>query len=106
LHTAADAAVVGYREVFSSAALLLALSLGLPTVVPAEGSALEVATPPAVEPFAAGRLVDALEAVQTGDAQARREAALAAARAADWEAIGRRTATIYRQAIDARQAKR
>jgi hypothetical protein len=82
------------------------LSLGLPAVVPAEGSALETAAPPAVEPFEAGRLVDALEAVQTGGAQARREAALVAARVADWETIAQRTAAIYRQAIDARQDQR
>jgi beta-1,4-mannosyltransferase len=106
LHAAADAAVVGYREVFSSAALLLALSLGLPVVAPAEGSALEIATPPAVEPFEAGQLADALEAVQTGDPQARREAALAAARKADWDAIAQRTAAIYREAINARQDQR
>jgi beta-1,4-mannosyltransferase len=103
LHAAADAAVVGYREVFSSAALLLALSLGLPAVVPAQGSTREIATPPAVEPFEAGRLVEALEAVQTGDAQVRREAALAAARAADWGEIAQRTVAIYRQALRARR---
>jgi glycosyltransferase involved in cell wall biosynthesis len=106
LHAAADAAVVGHREVFSSAALLLALSLGLPAVVPAQGSAQEIATPPAVELFEAGRLVEALEAVQTGDARVRRDAALAAASAADWEGIAHRTVAIYRQALRARRNRR
>jgi beta-1,4-mannosyltransferase len=99
LHGAADAVVLGYREVFSSGALLLALSLGLPVVVPHHGSALEVAEPPAVEPFEPGRLVDALEAMRTGDAARRRAAARAAAEAAGWDAIGRRTVEIYRAAI-------
>jgi beta-1,4-mannosyltransferase len=99
LHVAADAAVLGYREVFSSGALLLALSLGLPAVVPDHGSALEVAQPPAVEPFQAGRLVEALEAIRTGDQAARRAAAHAAAGAADWDAIAQRTAAIYREAV-------
>jgi glycosyltransferase involved in cell wall biosynthesis len=102
LHDAADAAVFGYRDVFSSGALLLALSLGLPAVAPAEGSALEIAAPPAVEPFETGRLVDALEAIRTGDPKARREAARAAARPADWGVIAERTAAIYRQAIGPR----
>jgi glycosyltransferase involved in cell wall biosynthesis len=99
LHEAADAAVLGYREVFSSGALLLALSLGLPVVVPHHGSALEVAGPPAVEPFEPGRLVAALEAVRTGDAAQRRAAARAAADAASWDAIGRRMVETYLEAI-------
>jgi glycosyltransferase involved in cell wall biosynthesis len=99
LHLAADAAVLGYREVFSSGALLLALSLGLPAVVPDRGSALEVAGPPAVELFKSGRLGDALNAVRAGDHARRRAAAQAAGDAADWDAIGRRTAAIYREAV-------
>ncbi|MEN3284660.1 MAG: hypothetical protein V7607_5800 [Solirubrobacteraceae bacterium] len=102
LHDAADAAVFGYRDVFSSGALLLALSLRLPAVAPAEGSTLEIAAPPAVEPFEAGRLVDALEAIRTGDAETQRKAAEAAARAAGWGVIAERTAVVYRQAIGPR----
>jgi glycosyltransferase involved in cell wall biosynthesis len=98
LHLAADAAVLAYRELFSSGALLLALSLGVPTVVPAYGSALETAAAPAVQEFAEGGLADALEAMTRGDRERSYAAALAAARAADWEAIGARTAEIYRAA--------
>jgi beta-1,4-mannosyltransferase len=98
LHLAADAAVLGYQDLFSSGALLLALSLGVPTVVPAYGSALEVATPPAVELFGDDcTLAEALEAMTTGDQAARRAAARTAAEAADWQSIGRRTAAIYRE---------
>jgi glycosyltransferase involved in cell wall biosynthesis len=101
LHEAADAAVLGYRELFSSGALLLALSLGVPSVVPAHGSALEVAAPPAVEPFREGGLTEALETMTGGDRAVRCDAALAAARAADWESIGGDTAAIYRDAVAA-----
>jgi glycosyltransferase involved in cell wall biosynthesis len=99
LHLAADAVVLGYREVFSSGALLLALSLGLPAVVPDHGSALEVAGPPAVEPFQTGGLVEALEAIRSGDQADRRAAARAAADAVDWDAIARETAAIYGEAV-------
>jgi glycosyltransferase involved in cell wall biosynthesis len=98
LHVAADAAVLAYRELFSSGALLLALSLGVPTVAPAYGSAMETAPPPAVQAFAEGALADALDAVTRVDREHARAAALAAARAADWEAIGARTAELYRAA--------
>jgi glycosyltransferase involved in cell wall biosynthesis len=98
LHLAADAAVLAYRELFSSGALLLALSLGVPTVVPSYGGALETAAPPAVVAFAEGALVDALEAMTRVDHERARAAALAAARAADWDAIGSRTAELYRAA--------
>src|SRR5439155_27091423 len=51
LHQAADAALLAYREVFSSGALLLALGFGLPVVAPREGTAPEVADGLALEPF-------------------------------------------------------
>jgi len=100
LHLAADATVLAYRELFSSGALLLALSLGVPAVVPAYGSALETAAPPAVQAFAEGGLTEALDTMTHGDRERGRAAALAAARAADWDAIGTRTADLYRAAAD------
>jgi beta-1,4-mannosyltransferase len=98
LHLAVDAAVLAYHELFSSGALLLALSLGVPAVVPVVGSALEVATPPAVEPFEDGGFMQALETMTTGDHSARRAAAQAAAEGAGWQGIGERTALVYREA--------
>jgi beta-1,4-mannosyltransferase len=97
LHDAADAYVLPYRQVFSSGALLLALSLGLPAVVPWEGSA-EIAGPPALEPFDEGRLPDALRAIRRGDLAERRRAARAAAARFDWEPIADRTFELYKGA--------
>jgi glycosyltransferase involved in cell wall biosynthesis len=94
LHAAADAAVLPYSEVFSSGALLLALSFGLPVVAPARGS-LEIAGRPALEPFSDGNLPRALAAIRDGDQSARRDAALAAARRFSWDAIADRTLSIY-----------
>jgi glycosyltransferase involved in cell wall biosynthesis len=97
LHDAADACVLPYRQVFSSGALLLALSLGVPAVAPWEGSA-EVATPPALEPFEEGRLPDALRAIRRGDQAARRRAARAAAAGFGWDPIADRTLKLYERA--------
>jgi beta-1,4-mannosyltransferase len=51
LHAAADTAVLAYDDVFSSGALMLALSCGLPAVAPADSTATEIAPPPVVVPF-------------------------------------------------------
>jgi beta-1,4-mannosyltransferase len=94
LHAAADAALLPYRQVFSSGALLLALSLGLPAVVPAEG-ADDVAGPPATQPFEEGELLAALAAVRVGDPDRRRRLALEAADRYDWDAIAAYTKELY-----------
>jgi glycosyltransferase involved in cell wall biosynthesis len=95
IHRAADACVLPYGQVFSSGALLLALSLGLPVVAPAAGSA-EIAARPAIEPFEEGGLADALRAVRSGDQAERTRAACAAAARFDWEPIADRTLQLYR----------
>jgi beta-1,4-mannosyltransferase len=105
LHEAADAAVLPYRQVFSSGALLLALSLGLPAVAPWEGST-EIAAPPALEPFEEGRLPDALRAIRRGDPAERRRAARAAAGRFDWEPIAERTLELYEHAAARTEASR
>jgi beta-1,4-mannosyltransferase len=97
LHDAADACVLPYRQVFSSGALLLALSLGIPVVVPQEGTA-EIAGQPALEPFEEGRLADALRAIRRGDQAERRRAARAAASRFDWDRIADRTVELYGRA--------
>jgi glycosyltransferase involved in cell wall biosynthesis len=94
LHEAADACVLPYRQVFSSGALLLALSLGLPAVAPAEGSA-EVAGPPALERVDDDDLAGALLAVRGGDQAERRRAAHAAAARFAWGPIAERTLALY-----------
>jgi beta-1,4-mannosyltransferase len=83
-HLASDAAVFNYRDVFSSGALLLALSFGVPVVAPGNSMADEIAAPPALVSFTPGTLTDALEAIATGDQNARRQAALRTAAAYPW----------------------
>jgi glycosyltransferase involved in cell wall biosynthesis len=95
LHRAADAAIVAYPEVFSSGALLLALSQGLPVVAPRESSAPEVAGPQAVEAFAPGGLTEALARASGDGAPARRDAALAAAERHSWDVTAARVRDAY-----------
>jgi beta-1,4-mannosyltransferase len=87
LHDASDAVVLNHREIFTSGALVLALSQARPAVVPDSPTVREIASPPAIEPFEAGGLIDALRRVQTGDHDIRRREALAAARACDWDRL-------------------
>jgi beta-1,4-mannosyltransferase len=91
LYKACDVAVIPYTEVFSSAALVLALSLGLPAVVPSRGAARELASPPVIIEFESGHLTDALnEALDRRAPLAEmREAALAAVPDVSWERAGR-----------------
>jgi beta-1,4-mannosyltransferase len=60
IHAAADVAVLNYRDVFSSSALMLALSCGIPVIAPSESTATEVADPPIVQSYVPGGLADAL----------------------------------------------
>lgn len=94
LHDAADAAVLPYRQVFSSGALLLALSHGLPVVAPFEGTR-EIAAEPALESFNGDGLAPALDAVRHGDRAARAEAARRVAERLDWDSIAARTVAVY-----------
>jgi glycosyltransferase involved in cell wall biosynthesis len=97
LHRVSDAAVFAYSEIFSSASLLLALSFGLPSVVPAASSGTEIAVASAIEPVGSAGLVAALRAVQAGDQQQRQAAAFATAQRYDWETVGRETVDLYRR---------
>jgi beta-1,4-mannosyltransferase len=83
----ADATVLNYREVFSSAVLLLALSYGVPVVAPDQGSAREVAAGDALETFSEGQLPRSLRAIRTGDPAARRAAALRAIEPCTYDAL-------------------
>lgn len=106
LHEAADAAVLAYDEVFSSGALLLALSLGLPVVAPAGGSVPEVAGTPAIEGYLPGCLSGALARVAKGDQAERRRAARAAAEHFDWDGIACATLAVYEEARGSRTRRR
>jgi beta-1,4-mannosyltransferase len=84
LHRAADVAVLAYRDVFSSGALMLALSHGLPVIAPDGSTATELAPPPAVRPFPPGGLFAAL--VESGPAgREARQCALRSAERYGWD---------------------
>jgi beta-1,4-mannosyltransferase len=102
IHQMSDAAVFTYDEMFSSGSLLLALSCGLPVVLPSEGTGSEIVEAPAVEPIATGGLTAALAAIRVGDQAARRRAAAATAARYDWTAVGRKTESLYRAVLAAR----
>jgi hypothetical protein len=98
-HRAADAAVVNYREVFSSGALLLALSQGVPVLAPKESSAAELLRPGAGMLIADDEQLRRVLGTHTPTADAR-DAALANAREYPWSSTARRVICAYR-GIDA-----
>jgi beta-1,4-mannosyltransferase len=78
LHGAADVVVLPYNDIFSSGALILALSYGLPVIAPAGSTATEIASPPIVLPFEPDRLDAALTesiGLHHGPVEAAREVA-------------------------------
>jgi beta-1,4-mannosyltransferase len=82
LYTLADLAVLNYSEVFSSGALLLALSLGLAVLAPQQGTD-ELVGRPALFAWEASPFEVLNEALDVSRG-ARQSAALAAARTHDW----------------------
>jgi beta-1,4-mannosyltransferase len=85
LHAACDAAVFNHAELFSSGALLLALSQGLGVITAESDAARELAGWPAVSTFKGGEgPLEAVERLRAVDAATRRSAALDAAAAASW----------------------
>jgi glycosyltransferase involved in cell wall biosynthesis len=60
LHRAADVATFAYDDLFSSGALLVALSCDVPVIAPSNSTATELAGEPAVLPFETDRLDEAL----------------------------------------------
>ncbi len=86
LHLAADVAVFAYRDVFSSGALMLALSQGLPVIAAEDSTASELSVPPAVQTFSAGGLAAALAASFPTEPSAR-ERALNTAERYSWDAM-------------------
>jgi glycosyltransferase involved in cell wall biosynthesis len=94
-HRAADAVVLNYREVFSSGALMLALSQGVPVIAARRSSAAEFLRP------GAGRLIDDSEPLADVLAGFRpsdeaRQAALSNAREFPWERTAAKVMAAYR----------
>jgi glycosyltransferase involved in cell wall biosynthesis len=99
MHLCADAAVLAYRDVFSSGALLLALSFGLPVVAPDVGTAAELVGDGAGELFAPEGLTEALDSMHHADQGARAGAALTVAHRYQWDRVGGETAELYRRTL-------
>ncbi|HEY7623104.1 MAG TPA: glycosyltransferase [Solirubrobacteraceae bacterium] len=95
LHEASDVAVMPNREVFSSGALLLALSLGVPVIARTPSTAGELAPPPAVQPYGPGALSEALLASMELDRATTRAAALRAAADYPWDRTARAVLEAY-----------
>jgi beta-1,4-mannosyltransferase len=96
LHRASDAAVCNHEELFSSGALLLALSQGLPVITAESDAAREVAEWPAVSTFRNGEdLLESVRRLRAVDDAGRRSAAVAAAEAASWEGAATTLREVY-----------
>ncbi|MBV9813767.1 MAG: glycosyltransferase [Acetobacteraceae bacterium] len=106
LHGLADAAVFPYHEMFSSGSVLLAISRGLPVIVPSGSAGAELAAPPAIAPIGIDGTAAALRAVRRGDRRVRRQTALTAAARFDWKTVGNQTARVYRLARQQRAGQR
>jgi glycosyltransferase involved in cell wall biosynthesis len=95
---AADWVVLPYRDVLTSGSALLALSFGRPVIAPRRGCLAELGEDDGVlgyEPDVPGALGTALACATTLDAAAWRPRALATARRADWDDIGRAYERIF-----------
>jgi beta-1,4-mannosyltransferase len=99
LHHAADSAVFAYADLFSSGALLLALSLGLPVVAPEGTAAAELVESSALVEFGPGGLTSALAHAASEFGPAAREAALRSAQRYDWGRVAELTTEVYAQAL-------
>jgi beta-1,4-mannosyltransferase len=106
LHEACDAAVLPYETMFSSGAAVLALSMRLPIIVPADSAGANLAGPPAVITYAQGELGPALVAVRRGDQRSRRQAAADAVHADTWPSVAERTIETYESALRVTAARR
>lgn len=103
LHQAADAAVFAYADLFSSGALLLAISLGLPVVVPAATSAAELVEDDARVDYEPDGLTAALATMAERVGPEARAAALRSAARYDWSRVAELTTQVYAQALARRR---
>jgi beta-1,4-mannosyltransferase len=99
LHLCSDAAVLAYRDVFSSGALLLALSFGLPVVAPDVGTAAELVGDGAGVLFGTDGLAGALSRMRDADHAAHAQAAGAAAQRYGWDRVASETVALYRRVV-------
>lgn len=96
LHDLADVGVFNYADVFSSGALLLALTFGLPVVAPGTGAASEIAGPPTLTPVKES-LLETLAAAQSHDLALARVSASATAAQYPWSRSAHMLKCVYHQ---------
>ena len=99
---AADIAVLPYRRALNSGALLLALTFGLPSIVPGDSglaASVDDAFGRTFDPDVAGSLGDALVGAASLATDAARSAAAAAAAAVNPEIVSRRFSIGLREAL-------
>lgn len=104
-HRAADVAVLPYRRSLNSGALMLALTFGLPVIVPEGGGLAEMVGPTFARTFEAGNQAALVEALRRSPELANGEAssrAAAAAAALDPVELSRRFGAGVRRMLEAR----
>jgi glycosyltransferase involved in cell wall biosynthesis len=96
-HSASDVAVLNYREIFSSGALLLAWSLGRPVVAPEGGSTDELAEHGPIERFGPGELAEAFIRASNRwpDGAVPNADAIRAAQGFEWDAMAELLVRLY-----------
>ena len=99
---AADVAVFCFREVLTSGSVILAMSYGLPVIVPDRGCLPELVTPEAgllYDPADPGALHDALRTIKNTDTAQMGAEAKRIAESCRWDEIARQTAAVYRDCL-------
>ena len=98
---AADALVAPFERILTSSSVVVGLSYGLPVVAPALGCMAEqIGAAGVVYPPGDEGLAGALAAIKQADRAQMSAAARAIAANLSWDDIGRRTAEVYRTAVD------
>jgi glycosyltransferase involved in cell wall biosynthesis len=92
---AADIAVLPYRQITTSGAVLLAFSFGLPVIAPAIGAFPNLVTAERGLLYAPGELLEAMQKAQGADWTASRGAIMAWVRQFDWGDMGRQLLAAY-----------
>ena len=98
---AADALVAPFERILTSSSVVVGLSYGLPVVAPDMGCMAEqIGAAGVVYPPGDEGLARALAEMKRADRAAMSDAARVMAAGLDWDDIGRRTAEVYRAALD------
>jgi glycosyltransferase involved in cell wall biosynthesis len=101
---AADALVAPFERILTSSSVVVGLSYGLPVVAPALGCMAEqIGAAGIVYPAGDAGLARALADIKRADRARMSAAARAIAAELDWDDIGRRTAAVYRVAVESGQ---